>query len=230
MMSRRLEVLTDGHNVTLRGPQIVQDAADLVERFTHAHDQARLRRHAPFFRTPEYLQRPQIFALRANRRKEPRNRFNVVVQNIRVLPADDGQCRLIAFKVRDQHFNRTIRIDLSGASDRVGKDNGPPIRQLITIDRGDDSVAQPECLYGIGHALWLLDVHGAWATGFDRAVMAASRTDIPENQKCGRPGIPTFPPVGTAGFLADRMELELIDRLLDVQVIRAGLGLDFEPG
>src|SRR5262245_15633382 len=53
MISRGLQVLTDGHDVTLHSPQIVQDAADLAERFAHAHDEARLRRHASFFRAPE---------------------------------------------------------------------------------------------------------------------------------------------------------------------------------
>ena len=54
--------------------------------------------------------------------EEPPDGFNVVIQNLRLFRTDRRQCLFVAFKIWDQHFNRTGWVQPSGLSDRVSKD------------------------------------------------------------------------------------------------------------
>lgn len=60
--------------------------------------------------------------------------------------------------------------------------------------------------------------------------MTASGADVPQDEKGRGPGVPTFPSIRAARFLANGMELEPVHRLLDVEVVRTSRRMDFEPG
>lgn len=53
MVSRRLEILSDGDDVAVDGSQIAHDFTGLVQRLTHAQDQAGLGRHSLLLGSPE---------------------------------------------------------------------------------------------------------------------------------------------------------------------------------
>jgi hypothetical protein len=91
-------------------------------------------------------------------------------------------------------------------------------------------MAKPEGLHCFGHAEGLFIIDCARPPRFDRTVVAPSGADVAQDQEGSRPGVPTFPPVWTAGFLADRVEFELLHRLLNVEIIRSAPEIDLEPG
>ena len=72
-------------------------------------------------------------------------------------------------------------------------------------------------------------IHWKRPAGLDGTVVTAPGTDIAENEECRRAGIPTFPPIRTTGLLANRMEIEPLHGLLDIEIIRAGSGLNLKP-
>ena len=57
-----------------------------------------------------------------------------------------------------------------------------------------------------------------------------SSADIAEDEEGRSAGVPAFPSIGTAGFFADSVKLEPIHRLFEVEIVRAGLGFNLEPG
>lgn len=85
-------------------------------------------------------------------------------------------------------------------------------------------------LYCLGDPLWFFVIDREGPPRFHRAVMTPSGANVAEDQKGGRARVPAFPAIGTAGFFADRMQLEPFHRLLDVEIVLAGLGLHLEPG
>ncbi len=60
--------------------------------------------------------------------------------------------------------------------------------------------------------------------------MATSGADVAQDEERRGARVPTFPSVGAARFFADSMELESVHRLFDVEIVRTGFRLDFEPG
>lgn len=60
--------------------------------------------------------------------------------------------------------------------------------------------------------------------------MAAPGADVAEDEEGRGARVPAFPSIGAAGFFADGVELEPVHCLLDVEIVRAGLGFDLEPG
>ena len=60
--------------------------------------------------------------------------------------------------------------------------------------------------------------------------MTAPRADVAEYEERRRTGIPTFPPIRTASLLADRVQVEPLHGVLEIKIVRAGLGSNFEPG
>ena len=60
--------------------------------------------------------------------------------------------------------------------------------------------------------------------------MAASGADVSQDEERRGARVPTFPSIWAARFLTNSMELEPIHGLLDVEIVRTGFRLDFEPG
>ena len=90
-------------------------------------------------------------------------------------------------------------------------------------------MSETQCLDGFGNSPRFILIDGAGATGRDRTIVTPPRTDVAQDQKRGGAGIPTLPPIRTAAFLTNRVKLEAIDGLLDVEVVRTGPGFDAEP-
>ena len=90
-------------------------------------------------------------------------------------------------------------------------------------------MAQTEGSHRFRDTPWFSLIHWKRPSGLDRTIVAAPGTDIAKNQERCRAGIPTFPSVRTTSLFADRMELEPLHGLLDIEIIRAGPRADFEP-
>lgn len=91
-------------------------------------------------------------------------------------------------------------------------------------------MVQTEGSHRFRDTTWFLIIHWNRPSGLDRTIVATPGTDIAQNQKRCRAGVPTFPPVRTTRFFADSVELEPLHGLLDIEIIWTSLGLDFKPG
>lgn len=229
MLSGRLEILSDRHNVAIDGPQVAHDVAGFIEALSHSQDQAGFGRHSLPLGLAEQVDRSLILALRPERWKQPPDRFNVVIQNLRFLSADRRKCRVLSFEIRNQDFNCAAGTQGSCLPDGFGKDRCAIVRQLVAIDRRDDGMTKAERLHGLSHPLRLTVIDRERPPRLYGAVVAASGADVSEDQEGGRTGVPAFPPIRTARFFADGVELEPVHGLLDVEIIGTGSCSDFEP-
>ena len=123
VLSRRLKVLTDGHDIAADGSEVAHDVAGLVQGFSHPEDQPGLGAHAQLLRLAEELDRALIFPLGSEGREQASDGFDVVIENLRLLGADRREGSLIPFEIRNQDLNRAVRIELPGLSDCFGKDS-----------------------------------------------------------------------------------------------------------
>jgi hypothetical protein len=73
-------------------------------------------------------------------------------------------------------------------------------------------------------------IHWKGPSRLDGAIVTAPGADVAENKERRGAGIPTFPPVRTAGFFADRVELKPLHGVFDIEIIGTSLGPDLEPG
>ena len=91
-------------------------------------------------------------------------------------------------------------------------------------------MAQAECLYCFSNPLRFSLIDRVRSSRFYGAVVTAPGADVTEYKEGSGARVPTFPSIGTAGFFANGVELEPVHRLLDVEIVRAGLCVDLEPG
>src|SRR5215208_1426774 len=73
------------------------------------------------------------------------------------------------------------------------------------------------------------DVVLGWTAAGDGAVGAIPCTNIAQNHECRGPMLPAFADVGTARFLAYRMEIELAHQVLEPHVVGASRRVHLEP-
>ena len=90
-------------------------------------------------------------------------------------------------------------------------------------------MAQAEGSYRFRDATWFPLIHWKRPACMHRTVVAAPGTNVAKNEECRRAGIPTFPPIRTTGLLANRMEIEPLHGLFDIEIIRARSGLNLKP-
>jgi hypothetical protein len=129
-----------------------------------------------------------------------------VIENVRTLLADRLQGGGVAFEIRDQHLNRTAGIAFPGEANGVGKHGGTAVREFVPIHRRDNGMAESQRLYRFGDTPGFLRIYRLRAAGLHRTVVAPSRADIAENEKCRGAGIPAFPSIGTTGLFTDRVK------------------------
>src|SRR4029079_14499455 len=119
--------------------------------------------------------------------------------------------------------------ELSPPRERVGKNRGATINELIPIHRCDHGMPKAQRLDRGCHAAGLFIIDRPRPAWRDRTVVAASRADIAKNQEGSGARVPTFPRIRAAGFFTNGMELEPVHRLFEVEIIRPGFRCDFEP-
>jgi len=115
-------------------------------------------------------------------------------------------------------------------SDRLCEDRGPAIFQLVTVHRCNHSVAEAQCLHGLGDAEGLFPIKFQRSSCGYRAVMAPARANVPQDQKRGGTVVPAFPDVGTTSFFADGVESQGVHGPPDVLEIRPLSHGDLKPG
>ena len=106
---------------------------------------------------------------------------------------------------------------------------GAAIGKLVTVHAGDHQVFEPESAHRLGQVARLERVERSGRARGHVAEAAAARADVAHQHHRGRAAAPAFAHVGTARFLADRVQAELAQRAADgVVTARAGHA-DLEP-
>ena len=171
-----------------------------------------------------------IFRLRPHFVIQPRDGFDVVIQNFRPLIENQLQGIPVAAEIGDEDFDvRAWRLR-ANLADRFRPHFGAAVFQFVTIDTGDDDMAKLHRCNGMADAPWLIQIECRRPARRDVAKTAASRADIAKNhQRCGARR-PAFAHVGAFGALANRVKPLLVHELQQPAISLAAGHFHFQPG
>ena len=82
------------------------------------------------------------------------------------------------------------------------------VGKVVTRDRRDDDVTEPEPLASLGHPLRLVVGDRLGFSSLDGTEAAWASAGLAEDHECGRAPGPAFRAVGTAGTLADGLQAQ----------------------
>jgi hypothetical protein len=163
-------------------------------------------------------------------RKQTSDRFDVVIENLRLFSDDRLQGLFIPFQIRNEDFNRARIGEATNLTNSLPKYVRATIGQFIPVYRRDHDMTQPKGLHRLSDATRLVSIQRLGSTGCDSAIVTTACADVAEDQESGRPGIPTLPQIRTSALLTDRMEAEPVHGVTNVFVVRALPDLDLKPG
>jgi hypothetical protein len=106
---------------------------------------------------------------------------------------------------------------------------GTAVRQIVAVDRRNNDMGKTEFGGGLGDMLRLGRIERARQTGLDVAEGAGPRAGVAHDHEGGVLFIPTFPDIGTAGFLTDRVQAVLAHDALGLDIARRDRRLDPDP-
>ena len=119
---------------------------------------------------------------------------------------------------------------LANLPNGVSKNMGAAIGQFIPVDRSQDAMAQIERCHAFGHPPGFIFIQGCRPASFDVTKTTRAGTGVAHEQKRSRAPAPTFPQVGTHGFLAHGMQAMLSHQALDPAIIAAPRQFHLQPG
>jgi len=232
MLTRGTEVLTDGQDVHVLRAQVPHRDQQLVPLLTQPTDDPRLGESAGIhhFGPSQQLERPGITAAWSRQPVQALDGLEVVVHDVGLRVEHDSQRPLAALEVRDQYLDRRAGPPPPNLGDRRREHLGATVRQIVPVYAGDDDVPELHLLHCGGEAGGLVRVERTRRPVRDRAVGAVPRAHVTEDHEGGGPVLPTFPDVGTMGFLAHRVELQVPHQVLQGQVVGPAGRWDLEPG
>ncbi len=154
MLGRGAQVLTECQDLDSGFGQIGHRLGQLVARFAHATDDARLGEHRRVdrLRVFQHVQGPLVAAARTGEAVKPADRLQIMTEDGRSRPDDRGDCNGVALEVGCKDLDRAAGGGFADRSDRLGEDGGTAVGQVVTVDRCDDRVLETHRLYGIGDA------------------------------------------------------------------------------
>ena len=111
---------------------------------------------------------------------------------------------LFCLKIGHKNFDSRMRIFLSNRFNSLDPMFGTQIRQIITIDRGNNNVSQLHQFNRLSHIFRLSRIQCQWASGPRIAELTRPSANVAANHKSSRPPIPTLAhiwttPAGTNG-------------------------------
>src|SRR5207249_1538858 len=151
---------------------------------------------------------------------------------------DDGVCFFFQAEdgIRDRNVTgvQTCALPISRRvpahrTDRRRPVRAAAVREVVTIDRRDHDVLEPELAHGPADPLGLLAILPDGRAVRDRAVAAVAGAHVAQDHERRGRVLPALPDVGTARLLADRVEVPLAHPTLEAHVVGAAGGADLEP-
>ncbi len=114
-------------------------------------------------------------------------------------------------------------------SDRLRPDGGTAVGEIVAVDAGDDDVREVQLAQRAGDAERLPWIGRLRAAGLDVAEPAGAGAGVAQDHDRRRAARPALADVGAGGFLADRVELVLVDERLQAVVPLAAGDLGPDP-
>ena len=114
--------------------------------------------------------------------------------------------------------------------DRAHELRGTAVRQVVTVDRGDDDVDQPQLGHGIAQPLGLVRIDRARHPGLDVAEGAGPGAGVAQDHHRGVLLGPALADVRAGRLLADRVQPLAVDQPAGVVIAGRGGRLDPDPG
>ena len=211
MARRRLQILAAGEEIDTRRAHVVEHLVHLERGFTKPDHQTRFGEdlRTQGFDLIEQTQRMIIARTRADGRIKPRHGFKIVIVNIGARIDDhlDGAPGLVA-EIRRQDLDRRFRRVLAQFVDDADKLPGAAIDQIITIDRRDDDMFEPQRRRRFGNMCGFEKIDWPRHPGLDVAKGTGARAGIAQDHHRGVLLAPAFADVGARRFLADGVELQ----------------------
>ena len=177
----------------------------------------------------QQAQRLVVSRTRTDRRVEPRHRFQIVVEHVRMRRHDDLGRPILAQKVRRQHLDRGGRGRRPDGADDGGNMRRTAVRQVIAVDRGDHDMAQPEPGHGIGDPGGLVGGQRAGLASAHVAEAAGPGAGVAHDHHGGVALRPAFADIGAGGLFAHRHQPVLAHQRAGLVVDRMVGRLDADP-
>ena len=134
-------------------------------------------------------------------------------------------------EIAEEGLDEEVRTQLVESRDRLGDVTGAAVEEVVAVDHGEDHVLQLHLGDGAGHVLRLAHVDGAARiAGGDGAEAAAAGADVPQEHDRGGALAPALAHVGATRLLADRVQVERAEGLLQLRVAGATGGAHLQPG
>ena len=168
------------------------------------------------------VQRTAVPGALADRLLEPLDRLEVVVEDVGARRHDRPERLIGAVEVGDQDLHAHAGTGLAQGADGVGEDVGAAVGQVVTGDARHDHVLQAQAGERLGHAPRLVLVVPRGPPGLDGAEAAGAGARVAQDHDGGRALLPALADVGAVRLLADRVEAEPAEQLLQLVVVVAG--------
>jgi hypothetical protein len=113
--------------------------------------------------------------------------------------------------------------------DGLGEDPGAKIGEIVAIHGGDNRMAELHFCHSGGDSSGLGSVIRRGPAMSHRAIATVARADIAQDHEGGGAVFPAFANVRAACFLADSVQTLRPQERLELEVVRAAGGANFEP-
>ena len=231
VLRRRPEVLAERQDRHPDRAQVAQGRDQLVPLLAETQDDPGLGRdlRRDCARVAEEPERTRVTAAVPRGLVEALHRLGVVVQDVRPRVEHRLERRRASLEVGDQDLHAAARRVPAHRTDRRRPVRGAAVREVVTIDRRDHDVLEPELAHGPADPLGLLAILPDGRAVRDRAVAAVAGAHVAQDHERRGRVLPALPDVGTARLLADRVEVPLAHPTLEAHVVGAAGGADLEP-
>ena len=145
----------------------------------------------------------------AHLRVKARDSFKVVIEHVRARLNNSFQDAVVAAdEIRRQNFDGCIWAAIADGADGLGKVLCPAIFNIVTVNRGDYNVVEPQLCASMGNAARLKRIQCLRRFArCDVAEGASPRANVTHDHHGSVALAPAFAHIGTARFLADGDEV-----------------------
>ena len=171
-----------------------------------------------------------VTGARSHHAIEPRHRFGVVVQHLRLGLDHDADGLFLSLKIGDKHFHLAARRLAANLLDDHGKGAGASQNIVVAVHAGDHRMFQVENGDRFRHPAGFVEVDRVRPALGHGAETAAAGTGIAQHHEGRGALVPALADVRAVGGLAYRMQVERPRKTLQLVVILAHRRASLEPG
>ena len=167
--------------------------------------------------------------LRPHGAVQPRNSFDIMVEDIGLSIEDNIQCFFTPHEIWDKHFNRTIWNPFSDLLNRAGENVRTAIIKFIAIDGRNNGMTKIHQRNRFAYSSRLIFINKVHLSRLHITKTATASAGVTENHERSRSGIPALTHIRTACLFANGMEFSLFDHVLQTGIILPSGNTSFQP-